>query len=160
MIGGNGFIAAFFVGFTFAVRTESVREETQEFSESEGMILSLLTFLILGLVMIPSTVEHWTLNTTLYALLSLTLVRIIPVAIGLIGTKLDWQTLLFVGWFGPRGIASILYLLMLVSNIGTEGYETVLSTGVQAILFSVVLHGATASPVAKRYGALEAQRSS
>ena len=158
IIGGNGFIAAFFVGFTLAVRTESVREETQEFSESEGMILSLLTFLILGLVMIPSTVEHWTLNTTLYALLSLTLVRIIPVAIGLIGAKLDWQAVLFMGWFGPGGIASILYLLMLVSNIGIEGYETVLSTGVQAILFSVVLHGATASPLAKRYGALEAKR--
>ncbi len=93
-------------------------------------------------------------------MLSLTVVRKITVAVGLIGAKLDWRTVLFVGWFGPRGIASILYLLMLVSNIGIEGYETVLSTGVQAILFSVVLHGVTASPLAKRYGALEAKTSS
>ncbi len=61
----------------------------------------------------------------------------------------------FTGWFGPRGIASILYLLMLVGNLGTTGYETIIATGVQAIVFSVVLHGITAAPLARRYGAFE-----
>jgi NhaP-type Na+/H+ or K+/H+ antiporter len=155
-IGGNGFIGAFFAGFTLSVKNESVRKETQDFSESEGTILSLLTFLILGLVMIPATLSHWNLQTTIYALLSLTVIRMVPVALCLFGCKLDWKTLLFMGWFGPRGIASILYLLMLVDNLGVKGYEIVIATGVQAVVLSVLLHGITAAPWAKKYGASEA----
>jgi len=156
MIGGNGFIGAFFAGFLLAIRTEAVRKETQHFDESEGSVLSLLTFLILGIVMIPSALDHWTLQTTIYALLSLTVVRILPVALCLIGTGLDLHTVLFIGWFGPRGIASILYLLILIGALGVEGYEIVIATGVQTIIFSVILHGITAAPWAKKFGAAEA----
>lgn len=155
-IGGNGFIGAFFAGFTLLVKDQSVRKATQNFSESEGSILSLLTFLILGLVMIPDTIDHWNLHTTIYALLSLTVIRMVPVALCLTGCKLDWRTLLFMGWFGPRGIASILYLLMLIDSLGAKGYETVIATGIQTIVFSVILHGITAAPLAKKYGGHEA----
>ena len=155
-IGGNGFIAAFFCGFTFAAKSQSVRKETQEFSEAEGTILSLLTFLLLGLVMIPASVDHWSGTTTLYALLSLTVIRMLPVAIAMFRTGLDKQTVLFMGWFGPRGIASILYLLMLTGSLGIKGYETIVATGIQTILLSVLLHGITAAPLAKRYGATHA----
>lgn len=155
-IGGNGFIGAFFAGFTLLVKNESVRKETQDFSESEGSILSLLTFLILGLVMIPETIGRWDIQTTIYALLSLTVIRMVPVALCLTGCKLDWRTLLFMGWFGPRGIASILYLLMLIDSLGKDGYEVIIATGIQAIVLSVILHGMTAAPLAKRYGASQA----
>ena len=151
-IGGNGFIAAFVSGFTLAVKTQSVREQMMDFGETEGTLLSLLVFLILGLAMIPGVVEYWNVTTTIYAILSLTVVRMLPVAISVIGLGLDLRTTLFLGWFGPRGIASVLYLLLLVEYLGSSGYEILIATGVQTIVLSVLLHGVTAAPLAKRYG--------
>jgi NhaP-type Na+/H+ or K+/H+ antiporter len=151
-IGGNGFIAAFVSGFTLAVKTQSVREAMTDFGETEGTLLSLLVFLILGLAMIPQAVEHWSITTTVYAVLSLTVARMLPVAIAVIGMRLDLRTILFMGWFGPRGIASILYLLLLVQYLGASKYETLIATGIQTIALSVLLHGVTAAPVADRYG--------
>jgi NhaP-type Na+/H+ or K+/H+ antiporter len=151
-IGGNGFIAAFISGFTLAVRTESVRERMQEFAETEGTLLSLLVFLTFGLVMVPESWQYWSPATTLYAILSLTVARILPVWLSVLGLGLDLRTVLFIGWFGPRGIASVLYILLWVRYLGLEGHEVLISTGVQTILLSVLLHGLTAGPFAKAYG--------
>jgi NhaP-type Na+/H+ or K+/H+ antiporter len=151
-IGGNGFIAAFVAGFTLGVKTPSVRRQMTNFGETEGTLLSLLVFLVLGLVMIPDAIPFWNATTTAYAVLSLTVVRMLPVAISVIGLGLDLRTILFLGWFGPRGIASILYLLLIVRYLGASGYEIVIATGVQAILLSVLLHGLSAAPLAWRYG--------
>jgi len=151
-IGGNGFIAAFVSGFTLGVKTQSVREQMMDFGETEGTLLSLLVFLILGLAMIPEAVAYWDITTTVYAILSLTVVRMLPVAISVIGLRLDLRTTLFLGWFGPRGIASVLYLLLLVQYLGSSGYEVLIATGVQTIVLSVLLHGVTAAPLARRYG--------
>ena len=134
------------------MKSAAVREKLQAFGEAEGTMLSLIVMLILGLVMIPATIAHWSVTTTVYALLSLTVVRMLPVAVSLVGTGLDLKTTLFIGWFGPRGIASILYLLMLVKFLGSTGYETLIATGVQTIALSVVLHGLTAAPLATWYG--------
>jgi len=151
-IGGNGFIAAFVSGFTLGVTNRSVREQMMDFGETEGSLLSLLVFLILGLVMIPEAVGHWSLTTTVYAILSLTIIRMLPVAVSVLGLGLDWRTTLFLGWFGPRGIASILYLLLLVQYLGASGYEVLIATGIQTIVLSVLLHGLTAAPLARIYG--------
>jgi len=151
-IGGNGFIAAFVSGFTLGVKNRSVREQMMDFGETEGSLLSLLVFLLLGLVMVPWAVPHWNVATTVYAVLSLTIVRMLPVAISFLGLGLDWRTTLFAGWFGPRGIASILYLLLLVQYLGISGYEILVATGIQAIVLSVLLHGLTAAPLARIYG--------
>lgn len=154
-IGGNGFIGAFVAGFALGVRSPAVRAHMQTFGETEGTALSLLVMLLLGLVLVPAAAPHWSVTTTLYAVLSLTVVRMLPVAVSLLGLGLDWRTRLFIGWFGPRGIASILYLLMWVKYLGSGGYETLLATGVQTIALSVVLHGLTAAPLAARYGRAE-----
>ena len=151
-IGGNGFIAAFVSGLLLGVRTESVRKRMQSFSETEGTMLSLLVFLVLGLCLIPLTVQYWNVTTTVYAILSLTVIRMLPVAISLIGLGYDWRTKLVIGWFGPRGIASILYVLLLVRYLGTSGYEILIATGVQTVALSVLLHGLTAAPLANIYG--------
>jgi len=151
-IGGNGFIGAFVAGFMLGVKNPQVRQEMQSFGETEGTALSLIVMLMLGLVLIPGTVEYWTTTTTLYAILSLTVARVVPVSISLFGMRKDILTQLFIGWFGPRGIASILYLLMWVKFLGSDGYETLIATGVQTITLSVVLHGLTAAPLARRYG--------
>ncbi len=80
------------------------------------------------------------------------MLRMVPVAISMIGGKLDWKTVAFVGWFGPRGIASVLYLLMAVAAIGTEGFETAMSVIVLTVAISVYAHGISATPLSRRYG--------
>jgi len=157
---GNGFIAAFVagLGFTRAITSEHVQHQVQEFGETEGMQLILVIFLIFGLAMVPAAVPHWGLPELAYALLSLTVLRMVPVAISLTGLKLDLPTIAFIGWFGPRGIASVLYLLMAVAAIGIEGHETIMSVIVLTITISVFAHGITATPLSNRYGASRPSR--
>ena len=149
---GNGFMAAFFSGLALGTRTPSVRERIHEFAEAEGQQLALFIFLMLGLILIPVALPYWDIRAWVYAVASLTVIRMIPVAISLIGSKLDGASVSFIGWFGPRGIASILYLLIVVGRIGTSGYEYMLSVIVLTVLLSVFLHGISAVPLAHIYG--------
>ncbi len=152
MVHGNGFIAAFCAGLALGTRTPEVRHRIQEFGEAEGTQLSLFVFLVFGLVMVPAALEYWRLTEVIYALASLTVIRMIPVAMCLAGAKLDWRSIAFIGWFGPRGIASVLYLLMVVGAIGVAGNERVLSVIVLTVMISVVAHGVSAVPLSKLYG--------
>ena len=149
---GNGFMAAFFSGLALGTRTPSVRERIHEFAEAEGQQLALFIFLMLGLIMVPLTIQYWDIRAWLYAILSLTVIRMMPVALSLIGSKLDRGSVSFIGWFGPRGIASILYMLIVVGRIGKSGYEYMLSVIVLTVLLSVFLHGISAVPLAHIYG--------
>ena len=154
LVHGNGFIAAFAGGLLlgYGTKSDEVRERIQEFGEAEGQQLILFVFLIFSMVMVPHAVEYWDGRAWLYAILSLTVVRMVPVAISMIGTKLGMGTALFIGWFGPRGIASVLYLLLVVAELGIKGYETILSVIVLTVLLSVFLHGVSAVPFSNRYG--------
>ncbi|MGI9263856.1 MAG: cation:proton antiporter [Gammaproteobacteria bacterium] len=151
---GNGFIAAFVagLGLTIGITSHKIRHQVQEFGETEGTQLILVVFLIFGLAMIPAAVPHWGWPELAYALASLTVLRMVPVAISMIGGNLDLKTIAFMGWFGPRGIASVLYLLMAVAAIGVEGHETIMSVIVLTIAISVYAHGISANPLSKRYG--------
>ena len=130
----------------------SVRHRIQEYGETEGTQFILVVFLIFGLVMVPFAAHYWGLPELIYALASLTILRMVPVAISLTGAKLDWKTIAFIGWFGPRGIASVLYLLMAVAAIGIAGHEQVMSVIVLTVLLSVYAHGISAVPLSRRYG--------
>ena len=140
------------LGLTIGITSHKIRHQVQEFGETEGTQLILVVFLIFGLAMIPAAVPHWGWRELVYALASLTVLRMLPVAISMIGGKLGWQTIAFMGWFGPRGIASVLYLLMAVAAIGVEGHETVMSVIVLTIAISVYAHGISATPLSRRYG--------
>ena len=157
-LGGNGFIAAFFGGLMLGVTTKKIRERIQDFGEAEGQQLELFVFLILGIVLVPMAKEHWDGMALLYALLSLTVIRMIPVALCLIGSGFDRITVGFIGWFGPRGIASVLYLLIFVGQVGGKGYERMLSVIVLTVLLSVFLHGLSAVPLCKLYGQYVAKK--
>lgn len=163
-LGGNGFIAAFFGGLMLGTSTKLVRERLQEFGEAEGQLLSLFIFLIFGAVLVPIAWEYWSWSALGYALLSLTVIRMVPVAISLMGQKMDgggeesnevamdWQTMSFIAWFGPRGIASVLYLLMFIGALEPEGYKPMLSVVVLTVFLSVFLHGLSAVPLSALYG--------
>jgi NhaP-type Na+/H+ or K+/H+ antiporter len=149
MVHGNGFIAAFFAGLLLGTRTPAIRERIQEFGEAESQALILFIFFLSGLLIVPFAFTYWDVNALIYALLSLTVIRMLPVAISMLGTKLGWGTIAFIGWFGPRGIASILYLLMVIIALGKEGYEVILSVITLTVLLSIFLHGITAIPFSK-----------
>lgn len=154
MVHGNGFIAAFAGGLMLGVSTSTrqTRERIQDFGEAEGQQLILFVFLIFSMVMVPRAIEYWDIRALLYALLSLTIIRMLPVALCLAGKNLSWSSKLFVGWFGPRGIASVLYLLLVARELGVEGYEQILSVIVLTVLLSVFLHGVSAVPLSHLFG--------
>lgn len=149
---GNGFIAAFFGGLLLGARTHEVRERIQEFAEAEGQQKALYIFLLLGLVLIPAVLPLWDARALFYAILSLTIIRMLPVAVSLFGAGLDRQTVAFIGWFGPRGIASVLYLLIVIGKLGTKGLEYMISVVSLTVLLSVFLHGISAIPLSNLYG--------
>ncbi|MDI2130513.1 cation:proton antiporter [Yinghuangia seranimata] len=157
---GSGFIAAWTAGFAFAavLRAEpsaGPRPDpgaTADFAEKLGELLTAVTFLVFGAVLLGPTLEHLTWQIVVYALLSLTVVRMIPVALSLAGTRLRTPTVLYIGWFGPRGLASIVFVLLVVEEpvpgVVTLGRAVAVTVGL-----SVLLHGLTAQPLAARYGA-------
>jgi len=146
---GNGFIAAFFSGMLLGTKSHHIRETIHGFGESFGQILVLLIFLVTGLVIVPLSFHYWDLTALVYALLSLTVIRMVPVAISLLGTGLDRKTVLFIGWFGPRGIASILYLLIAVIQLKMVGNERMFSVVSLTVVLSIYFHGMSAVPLAK-----------
>jgi NhaP-type Na+/H+ or K+/H+ antiporter len=148
---GNGFIATFVAGMLLGTKTEEIRERTREFSEAVSHATVLFIFLLLGAILVPKAFEYWDARAIIYALLSLTVIRILPVAISLIGTGLSSPIVWFIGWFGPRGIASVLYLLMAIIALGVEGYERMAAIITLTILMSIFLHGITAIPFSRLF---------
>jgi NhaP-type Na+/H+ or K+/H+ antiporter len=153
LISGNGFIAAFCAGLTLGNTARPICNCLYEFAEAEGQLLTLLTFTLFGAVMVFPALDHLSWQILLYAGLSLTVVRVVPVAVSLIGARLQPDTVVFLGWFGPRGIASILYGLLVLTQSDLVGREQIFSVTVITVLLSVLLHGLTAWPGAKLYAA-------
>jgi len=151
-MGGNGYIAAFFGGLILGNTSEPMRKDVEHFTESEGEFLIMLSFLVFGLVLVPATVMYWDFRAFLFAILSLTLLRMLPVIISFGFIKMDLSTRLFIGWFGPRGIASILYILVAVEKIGDiSEAKPLFAVMTLTIFLSILLHGLSAQPLVKRY---------
>jgi NhaP-type Na+/H+ or K+/H+ antiporter len=151
MVHGNGFIAAYFAGLLLGTTTPEIRERIHEFGEAESQALQLVIFLLFGFILVPLSYQFWDWRAWTYALLSLTVIRMVPVAISLIGTKIPMGTVGFIGWFGPRGIASILYLLLVAIELGRGGLEQMMAVIVLTVLLSIFLHGISANPLSKLY---------
>ncbi|MDH3611742.1 MAG: cation:proton antiporter [Gammaproteobacteria bacterium] len=154
LIGGNGFIAAFIGGMVFG---HSIRHPCTflfEFMESEGQLLMLITFLIFGAALLPEGIAHLNPIVFLYAVLSLTVIRMVPIAISLFGSGLGLPSHLFLGWFGPRGLASILFVLLILEESDVPHRDELLAVTVITVALSVLLHGVSAAPLARRYGRL------
>jgi len=150
--GGNGYIAAFFSGLFLGNSSEVLRDHVESFAESEGEFLIMISFLIFGLVFIPMTIAYWDLKALLFAILSLTVLRMLPVVLSFGFFKVDFSTRLFYGWFGPRGIASILYILVAVGQLGDiKGHEQIFAVASLTIFLSIILHGLSAQPLAVLY---------
>ncbi len=152
LVGGNGFIAAFVGGLAFGNSIRHPCDYLFEFMETEGQLLMLITFLVFGAALLPEALEHANLEVVGYAVLSLTLIRMLPIAVSLLGSGIRLPTYLFLGWFGPRGLASILFVLLILEDAEIPHRAELLSITVITVALSVLLHGMTAAPFAKRYG--------
>lgn len=151
LVGGNGFMSAFFAGLVFGNVAVKVSDPIYEFGEAEVDILILLTFLLFGAVMVPDALGAISWQYIFYAILSLTVIRLLPVAISLIGKGLTAPSVLYLGWFGPRGAASILYVLLVVDKYDFSGQSIIFNITAITVLFSVFMHGLTAVSGANAY---------
>jgi NhaP-type Na+/H+ or K+/H+ antiporter len=156
---GNGFVAAFVAGLTFghAAGRGGVREVA--YVEQTSGLMSLLTWLVFGAVAVPIVVERADWRVVVYAVLSLTVIRMLPVALALAGTRLPLPTVAFIGWFGPRGLASVIFAVIAVEELHGEAELAVAVIGM-TVLLSVLAHGLSAKPLAGRYAAAVAGHAS
>jgi sodium/hydrogen antiporter len=158
-VGGSGFIAAFVGGMVFGALRRRVGGEVGYLLEQLGAVLGAATFIVFGGGFLEPALGGITWAVGGYAILSLTLVRMLPVAIAMLGTDARPQTLGFLGWFGPRGLASIVFAVLIVEHSGTLPHESLLLTTIYTTIgLSVLLHGLSAAPLARRYGAWYAGR--
>lgn len=150
-IGANGFIAAFVAGLAVARFAHDFGVRILDFAEREGQLLSVIVFFIFGTAASGFLVAmSWQIGV--FVLVALTVSRMIPVAISLFGIGLNKWTVAFIGWFGPRGLASIILVLVVVSEEpDLPGLDIVLATVTATVLASVLLHGVSAKPFAWLY---------
>ncbi|WP_028580556.1 cation:proton antiporter [Desulfogranum japonicum] len=146
VLGGSGFIAAFCGGLVFGGLPWAYKEEHLKASEAAGNALSLLTWVIFGTAVISKALGSFTWQTLVYALLSLTIVRMLPIYLSLGKSGLSKREKLFIGWFGPRGLATVVFGVM-VANADLPHGETIVMTAVCCIVLSIILHGITANPL-------------
>jgi NhaP-type Na+/H+ or K+/H+ antiporter len=154
-VGGNGFIAAFVGGLTFGAATHGTLHGPTEFTETLGLFASFFVWTVFGALFVgPVLTTRIDATAVVYAVLSLTVVRMVPVAISLLGLGLRRDTVALMGWFGPRGLASVVFTLVAVEALNRSGaaFDAIVEVATWTILLSVIAHGLTAGPLARAYG--------
>jgi sodium/hydrogen antiporter len=149
-LGGSGFIAAFVAGIVFGAVGGRVDASQPLPAQDLAALLNALTFVVFGAAFMKPLVERATWQVALYALLSLTVVRMVPVAIATLGTRSSPATVAYLGWFGPRGLASIVFAVLVVEADVPEA-STIVDATALTVIASIVLHGLTAGPLTERY---------
>ncbi len=149
---GNGFIAAFVGGLAYRALGGRRGERLVPFVEETGGLVSLLVWLAFGAIAVVPTLQSLSWATAGYALLSLTVIRMVPVALALAGGGLGRLAVVFIGWFGPRGLASVVFALLALEDLGPATAARPVAVITFTVLLSVLLHGVTAEPLARRYG--------
>jgi NhaP-type Na+/H+ or K+/H+ antiporter len=156
LLDGNGFVAAFVAGTAFTATAHWIDDDDASalvLTEALSQLLGFAVWLMFGLVAVPVVRDHVGWRELTFGVLSLTVLRMLPVAVALLGSGLTGRSVLFLGWFGPRGLASLVFALLAIEDLDRDGpLRTVTATITVTVLLSVVLHGVTADPLARRYG--------
>jgi NhaP-type Na+/H+ or K+/H+ antiporter len=150
-LGGSGFIGAFVAGMTFRLALRRDPGHINELSEQVGNVLNGVTFVLFGAILLGPALGELTWELALYAAISLTLVRMLPVAIAMFGTRARMPTLGFLGWFGPRGLASIVFAVIVIEQSNLPHEHLIVLAIYLTVGLSVFAHGLTAAPLAARY---------
>lgn len=150
-LGGSGFIAAYVAGGVFGGTAHEESERSESLAEDLGQVLGAVTLLVFGAVLLGPALKSLDWRTAAYAALSLTVVRMGPVALAMLGSGARPPTLGFVGWFGPRGLASIVFAVVVIQEADLPGASTILTAAYVTVGASVFAHGVSAAPLAERY---------
>jgi NhaP-type Na+/H+ or K+/H+ antiporter len=148
---GSGFIAAFVAGMVFRAVIKRDPGEMNRLTDEVGSVLNGVTFVIFGAILLGPALGELDWKLALYAVLSLTVVRVLPVAIAMLGTHARLPTLGFMGWFGPRGLASIVFAVIIVEESQLPHEHLIVLAIYLTVGLSVFAHGLTAAPLADRY---------
>jgi NhaP-type Na+/H+ or K+/H+ antiporter len=156
---GSGFISAFVGGLLFGGLTKDheVKEELLAGAEGVSNLMSMMTWFVFGALAFGKGLQAVSWEVILYALLSLTVVRILPVLLCLVGVKAHLDTKMFIGWFGPRGLASIVFIVMVLEE-NLPGSETLVAVVTWTVALSIIAHGVSAVPFANKYASIVADR--
>ena len=154
---GSGYIAAFTGGLLFGFMAKEATHRLVLAAEGTGETLALMTWFVFGAAVIGQSVEYFTWEMLVYALLSLTVIRILPIFLSLSGTGESTASKLFLGWFGPRGLASIVFAIIVI-NKGVPGGKFIAMVVVLTVFLSLVAHGVSANPLAKLLGQKEGKK--
>jgi NhaP-type Na+/H+ or K+/H+ antiporter len=149
-LGGNGFVASFVAGSAYASTIAAERVETLDLTHRAGSILSYVVWFLFGALMLPELTDlGW--RDVVYAVAALTVLRMAPVALALLGAGFDRATVGIIGWFGPRGLASIVFGLLAYDELATPVRGRVVTVITATVALSVLAHGLSAAPLAGRY---------
>ena len=143
-LGGSGFIASFIGGLLFGFIAKKHKHKLLLAAEGTGDTLALITWVVFGALVVGQSVESFSWYIILYSVLSLTVIRMVPVFIAFTGQKLRTDEKLFMGWFGPRGLASIVFALIVIQE-QLPGGKTLAMTVACTVILSIVAHGLTAN---------------
>ncbi len=150
LVDGNGFVAAFVAGLAFGNVAGPGREKEVDFVEQSGSLTSMVSWLIFGALAVPVIGDWWSWSVLLYVALSLTVIRMVPVTLALLGAGFDRYSVGFIGWFGPRGLASVIFALLTLEDLHEAGMDVVAVISL-TVLVSVVAHGFSAGPLARKF---------
>ena len=152
VIGGNGFIAAFVSGMIFGNTYRHNIRFVREFMEGAGMLLTMASFLVFGALLLPDGLAHASLKTVVIAVMFLTVVRVGAIWLSLTGAGLKSSEKLFLGWFGPRGLASILFTLVIIDEFEFPDEAELLACVSMTVALSILVHGLSSTPLARWIG--------
>lgn len=152
-LGGSGFIAAWLAGLLLGRTTRDNLNDVAAFSETLGTTLTMASFMIFGAAILGPSLSNMSWQVVLYAALSLTVIRMVPVALAMVGSRLQPVSVLFLGWFGPRGLASIVLAGLVVESSEIPGAEVIVTVVTVTVGISVFAHGATSWIGSQSYAA-------
>jgi len=150
--GGNGFIATFVGGLAFGSIARVECATVANFTDDLAHLLAMVSFIVFGAIVVGPSLDELTWQVALYAVGSLVVVRPLAIAISLLGSRLKWPTVAFFGWFGPRGLASILFGIVALEEAHGADLDLVFIVMSWTVLLSIVAHGLSAGPAAEAYG--------
>jgi NhaP-type Na+/H+ or K+/H+ antiporter len=150
-VGGSGFIACFVGGLLLSGLGGRHKAELLRGAEHMGEALALFTWVVFGGIVVARMIDRVTWPALFYAVLSLTVVRMLPVFLCLIGTRSSTADKLFIGWFGPRGLATIVFAILVLDE-KLPGNDTIMLAAGWTVLLSIVAHGVTANPLVRAIG--------
>ena len=152
LLGVNGFLAVFACGVVASTGSQALHDGVEEFTGTVGQLLNSAVFFLVGAVLLPEFLHRIDGRHVAFAALALTVLRMAPVGLALLSTRLHAGSVLFMGWFGPRGMASVIYLLIVIEGYDLPAIDDIAATTALTVLASIFLHGMTAAPGARRYG--------